>query len=80
MWKTKCVLDGLKPDNNITEQIIQVFFIDQITQVYRRKAQKSRQIKLILPLLVNSVTLRHSEKHQANSSVFERLPSLRCGT
>jgi hypothetical protein len=63
MWKTKCVLDGLKADNNITEQIIQVFFIDQITQVYRRKAQKSRQIKLILPLPVNSVTLRHSEKH-----------------
>jgi hypothetical protein len=80
MWKTKCALDGLKPDNNITKQIIQVFFIDQLTQVYRRKVQKSRQIKVMLSPPANSVTLRHGEKNYANSSTFERLPSLYCGT
>jgi hypothetical protein len=76
MWKTKCALDGLKHDNNITEQIIQVFFIDQLTEVYRRKAQKSRQIKVMLSPSVNSVTLRHGEKNYANNSAFERPPSL----
>jgi hypothetical protein len=80
MWKTKCALDGLKPDNNITEQIIQVFFIDQLTQVYRRKEQKSSLIKVMLPPPANSATLRHSEKNYANSSTFGYPPSLHGGT
>jgi len=71
MWKTKCALDGLKSDNNIMEQIIQVFFVDQLTQLYRRRAQKSRQIKVMLPIPVISVTLRYDENNFKNSSPFK---------
>jgi hypothetical protein len=76
MWKTKCVLDGLKSDNNIMEQKIQVFFIDELIQVYRRKAQKSRQIKVVLPTPAISVTLRRNEENFANSSHFKRASPL----